>query len=170
MGFFSNRVDQNHKNFRPDQFFSQFLDTKYEDELGQLKSIHKTATIRSFCGFGLSRWKRSCFSIPTLTGYGKKALMRSPPQLYTVYKPIPCQLPRNPETSVLSCTRISGPYGPFGILAPAGGIGGLLRSHDCLTGQLLLIVFLVAEQLNTRPCVYICLSLCLYSVFAMIFV
>ena len=78
-GHFSNRVDQNHKNCRPYQFFPQFLDTKYEDELGQLKSIHKTATIRSFCGFGLSRWKRSCFSILTLTGYGKKALMRSPP-------------------------------------------------------------------------------------------
>ena len=34
-------------------------------------------------------------------------------------------------------TRISGPYGPFEILAPAGGIGGSLRSHDCFRTSLL---------------------------------
>ena len=35
------------------------------------------------------------------------------------------------------CTRISGPYGPFEILAPAGGIGGSLRSYDCFRTSLL---------------------------------
>ena len=34
-------------------------------------------------------------------------------------------------------TRISGPYRLFEILAPAGGIGGSLRSHDCFRTSLL---------------------------------
>ena len=33
------------------------MDTTYEDELEQLKSVHKTAKVRSFCSFGLPRWK-----------------------------------------------------------------------------------------------------------------